>query len=163
MHNKVLFTVMCICLFSMCFATVLGQGVTMSSPVVRIVEGSVMISLRMETFNAGDKYRIGVGVAGETALPVEMTFTKGADSFGETTEFTQGFTAHWWNVDQIICTGLELSGDMLPAEGGEGAVQIAIPRSSLENKEKIYIFVSKDYGSETWYLEDGSELDKSFW
>ena len=52
---------------------------------------------------------------------------------------------------------------MLPAAGDEGSLQITIPRASLENTEKIYIFVSKDYGSDTWYLEDGSELDKSFW
>lgn len=163
MQNKVLFTVLCICMFSMCFATVQAQGVTMGSPVVRIVESEVMINVRVESFNAGDNYRIGVGVAGETALPAEMTFTKGGNPVGEVTEFTQGFTAHWWNVDQIICKGINLSGDMLPGEGEEGSLQITIPRASLENMEKIYIFVAKDYGSETWYLEDGSELDKSFW
>ena len=163
MQNKILFSVLCICLFSMCFASVAAQGVTMGSPVVRIIEGNVMISVRAETFNAGDKYRLGVGVPGETALPAEMTFTKAAGSVGEVTEFTQGFTAHWWNVEQIICKGINLSGDMLPTAGEEGSLQISIPREALAGKEKIYIFVSKDYGSDTWYLEDGSELDKSFW
>lgn len=163
MQNKVLFTVLCICMFSMCFATVLAQGVTMGSPVVRIVEGDVLINVRVESFNAGDSYRIGVGVAGEAALPVEMTFIKAGNPVGEVTEFTQGFTAHWWNVEQIICKGINLSGDMLPSDGEEGSLQISIPRTNMENVEKIYIFVSKDYGSETWYLEDGSELDKSFW
>jgi len=135
----------------------------MGSPVVRIVENDVMISVRLEGFNAGEKYRVGVGVAGDTALPLEMTFTKGADSFSETHEFIQGFTAHWWNVEQIASRGLELSGDMLPGSGEEGSLQITVPRSNLENVDKIYIFISKDYGSDTWYLEDGSELDKSFW
>jgi len=163
MRNKILFTVLAICLFSMFFATLSAQGVTMGSPVVRIVEGSVLISVRADQFNAGDNYRIGVGVVGETPLAAEMTFTKGAETIDEVVEFTQGFTAHWWNVDQIVCKGLELSGDMLPAAGEEGNLQIKIDRDALEGKEKIYIFVSKDYGSDTWYLEDGSELDKSFW
>ena len=163
MQNKILISFLCFCLFSLCFATVSAQGVTMGSPVVRIVEGNVMISVRAESFNAGDKYRIGVGVEGETPLAAEMTFTKGAETIGEVSEFTQGFTAHWWNVEQIICKGIELSGDMLPGSGEEGSLQISIPRGELEGKEKIYIFVSKDYGSSTWYLEDGSELDKSFW
>ena len=163
MQNKILFTVLCICLFSMCFATVLGQGATMGSPVVRIVEGEVLISVRVENFNPGDKYRVGIGIVGETPLPAEMVFTRGGSPVGEVTEFTQGFTAHWWNVEQIICKGMELSGDMLPAEGVEGSLQISIPKDSMDNTESVYIFVSKDYGSETWYLEDGSELDKSFW
>lgn len=147
----------------MCFATVLGQGATMGSPIIRIVEGNVIVNVRLETFTAGDKYRIGVGVAGETALLAEMTFTKGGSSVGEVTEFTQGFTAHWWDVEQIICKGIELTGDMLPADGEEGVLQITIPRDNLASLERIYIFISKDYGSATWYLEDGSELDKSFW
>jgi len=163
MQNKLLFSILCICLFSMCIATVVGQGVTMGSPVVRIVEGNVLVSVRLETFNPGDTYRIGVGVAGDTAPDADMTFTVGGEAVGEVSEFTQGFTAHWWNVEQITCKGMELSGDMLPATGDEGSLQITIPRASLENTEKIYIFVSKDYGSDTWYLEDGSELDKSFW
>ena len=163
MRNKILFTVLSICLFSICLTNVSAQGVTMGSPVVRIVEGNVMISVRVDQFNADDKYRIRVGVAGDTPLPLEMTLTKGADTITEITEFTQGFTAHWWNVDQIACKGLELSGDMLPAAGQEGSLQIKIEKSELENTERIYIFVSKDYGSDTWYLEDGSELDKSFW
>jgi hypothetical protein len=163
MHNKMLFAVLCICLFSMCFATVIGQGVTMGSPVVRMVESNVLINVRVESFNAGDKYRIGLGVAGEAAIPAEMTFTKGGGPVGEVSEFTQGFTAHWWHVDQLMCRGFELTGDMVPMEGEEGTLQMSIPKTCLEGRENIYIFVSKDYGSDTWYLEDGSELDKSFW
>ena len=135
----------------------------MSSPVVRMVEGEVLISVRLGTFDPGGTYRFGVGVAGDTALPADMTFTVAGAPVGEVTEFTQGFTAHWWTVEQIICKGMEISGDMIPASGQEGSLQISIPRESLANPEKIYIFVSKDYGSDTWYLEDGSELDKSFW
>lgn len=163
MQNKLIFSVLVLCLFSICLTPLMGQGATMGSPVVRIVENDVRISVRLENFNAEDSYRIGVGVAGETAPSADMTLTVGANTVGEVTEFIQGFTAHWWDVEQIAAKGLVLSGENLPASGEEGSLQITIPRDSLENTEKLYIFISKDYGSETWYLEDGSELDQSFW
>ena len=42
-----------------------------------------------------------MGVAGDTAPDADMTFTVGGETVGEVSEFTQGFTAHWWNVEQI--------------------------------------------------------------
>jgi hypothetical protein len=143
----------------------MGQdSATMSAPVVRTAEGQVVFTTRLQDFVAGNKYRIGIGGVGASAPDAEIELELGETALGKSAaDFTQGYTSHWWGMDELKSRGVTLAASDLPGKGKELTFRVKLAREAADNFEKLYIFVSRDYGGNTWYLEDGVELDQSYW
>lgn len=143
----------------------MGQdSATMSAPVVRTAEGQVVFTTHLKDFVAGSKYRIGIGGVGNSAPDATIELEMGDQAISKSaTDFTQGYTSHWWGMDELKSRGVALTGSDLPGKGQELIFRVKLAREAADNFEKLYIFVSRDYGGDTWYLEDGVELDQSYW
>jgi hypothetical protein len=137
---------------------------TMSAPVIRSTAEQVVITVRFEKMNSSRSYRIGLGDAGDKAPQATTTLTSNDKEVPiEATDFTQGNTSGWWKVDQLSCIGYVVSGPAVPAEGQSLLLQFTLPKKVADTYDKLFVFVSRDYGSHRWYLEDGTEIDKSDW
>jgi hypothetical protein len=135
----------------------------MAAPVIRSAEGKVVFSSRFQSFATGSSYRIGVGGVDVTPdAQLELLLDDEPLDF-EPVSFQQGNTSHWWGMVELAAKGYILKPSDLPTEGQNLRMRITIPREIIDTYEKVYIFVSKDYGSDVWYLEDGIELEKSYW
>jgi hypothetical protein len=137
---------------------------TMSAPVIRSSPDSVVITVHYEGLNPSRTYRIGLGRAADKAPEATATLEKGDQPLQiEATDFTQGNTSGWWKVDELHCKGYVISGPAIPAEGQSLVLKFTLPKAVADTYSKMYIFVSRDYGSQRWYLEDGTEIDKAEW
>ena len=115
-------------------------------------------------FAPSSRYRIGLGIPGDVTPDVTLELHENETAVSkEPVDFIQKNTNHWWGVPQIAARGFALSASELAGEGKELVFRMSIPRESAEKAGKLYIFISRDYGANTWYLEDGSELDESNW
>ena len=140
------------------------DGATMSAPVVRTAEGQVIFTTHVQDFSSGNKYRVGVGGVGNSAPNATIELELDGQTLSKPpTDFTQGYTSHWWGMSELKSRGVLFAASDLPSRGGDLTFRVKIPRKSADNFDKLYIFVSRDYGGATWYLEDGVELDKSYW
>jgi len=160
---------LCVVVGTLLFLTPAGllvaQGsATMSAPVVRTAEGQVVFTTHLQDFVSGNKYRIGIGGVGSSAPDATIELELGDTALSKSaTDFTQGFTSHWWGVDELKSRGVSLEASDLPSPGQQLTFRVKLSREAADNFEKLYIFVSRDYGGSTWYLEDGVELDQSYW
>jgi hypothetical protein len=137
---------------------------TMSAPVIRSSAEQVVITVRFEKLAPSRSYRIGLGAAGDQAPQATTTLTTNDKPVPiEATDFTQGNTSGWWKVDQLSCIGYVVSGPAVPAQGQSLLLQFKLPKAAADKFDKLFVFVSRDYGSQRWYLEDGTEIDKSDW
>ena len=140
------------------------DSATMSAPVVRTAEGQVIFTTQVENFVAGSKYRVGIGGVGNSGPAASIELELGENALAKPeTDFTQGYTSHWWGMDALKSRGVALAAGELPSKGQQLTVRVKVPRDNADAFDKLYIFVSRDYGGDTWYLEDGVELDKSYW
>lgn len=140
------------------------DSATMSAPIVRTAEGQVIFSTHLQDFASDKKYRIGIGGVGNSAPDATIELELGGEALAKsTTDFTQGYTSPWWGMSELKSRGVALAGSDLPGQGQNLTFRVKIPRKVADNYDKLYIFVSRDYGGDTWYLEDGVELDKSYW
>lgn len=165
MLNKCLCVIVGTLLFLTPTGLLLAQtSATMSAPVVRTAEGQVIFTTQLQNFVPGSKYRIGIGGVGNSAPDATIEVKLGETALSKATaDFTQGYTSHWWGVDELKSRGIALSASDLPDSGQQLTFRVSIAREAADNFEKLYIFVSRDYGGDTWYLEDGVELDQSYW
>jgi len=140
------------------------DSATMSAPVVRTAEGQVIFTTQLQHFVPGNKYRIGIGGVGSSAPDATIELELGETALSKSaTDFTQGYTSHWWGMNELKSRGVALADSDLPGEGQQLTFRVRLSREAADNFEKLYIFVSRDYGGSTWYLEDGVELDQSYW
>jgi hypothetical protein len=144
---------------------VLAQAsASMTAPIIRSAEGSIRMSVHFTNFAPSSRYRIGLGIPGDVTPDVTLELHENETAVSkEPVDFIQKNTNHWWGVPQIAARGFALSASDLAGEGKELVFRMSIPRESAEKAGKLYIFISRDYGANTWYLEDGSELDESNW
>jgi len=164
MTNKWLFVSFLLVLFLAVFIAepVLAQSATMTAPVIRNKQGQVIITTRISSFASGGKYRIGIGCAAEQAPPAKVEVFAGKDNPLplQAKTWTQKNTKDWWQVEPVQTIGFFLDPSSLP---DEVLLRITIAKTDADKYDKMYIFVSKDYGGDTWYLEDGVELEKNYW
>ncbi len=165
MLNKFLYVVFGALLFLAPADLLLAQdSATMSAPVVRTAEGQVVFTTHVQNFVPGSKYRIGIGGVGDTAPDATIEVELDEKSLSKpVTDFTQGYTSHWWGMNELKSRGVALSGSDLPPPDKQITFRVTLAREVADNFEKLYIFVARDYGGGTWYLEDGVELDQSYW
>lgn len=140
------------------------ESASMSAPIIRTAEGNVTLTVRFSNFVPGSRYRIGFGIAGDAAPEVTLELTENSSAVSkEPVDFVQKNTNHWWGIPQLSARGYAFSVSELDGEGRELLFRITADRGLAEKAGKVYIFISRDYGADTWYLEDGSELDESNW
>ena len=140
------------------------QGASMTAPIIRSAEGSVRLSVRFSNFAPGNRYRIGFGIPGDVTPDVTLELLENETAVSkDPVDFVQKNTNHWWALPQLSARGFAFSASELATAGREFVFRVAVPRELAEKAGKIFIFVSRDYGAETWYLEDGSELNESYW
>ncbi|UCF38327.1 MAG: hypothetical protein JSU96_05605 [Acidobacteriota bacterium] len=135
-----------------------------SAPMVKSMDGNVVFSIRVSSFVPGKNYRLGFGAAGDTAPVGTLKLTQdGKDVAAEALDFKQGYTSNWWGVEQVASKGFQLKAADLPPAGTELLFEVSLPQEAADQFNKLFIFVARDYGSNTWYLEDGSVLEDTYW
>lgn len=135
----------------------------MSAPVVRATGEEVQFTVHMQNLSEGRGYRLGLGAAGDSAPDVTVELMSGDSPVSiEATQFVQTNTSHWWGVPQVTAKGVQFEGAAV-AGAEDVTFRVSMSQEEADQYETLYIFVSRNYGSDTWYLEDGSELDQSYW
>lgn len=161
-------------ILTLCFVAVFGMllvsptiaqdRATMSAPVIRSSGDEIVFTVRFEGFAEGRSYRIGFGGKGEKAPNSQIELSVGdSKSTLESMDFVQGNTSGWWKIEELGAKGYTIEKSGIPAAGTALTFRVTVPRDVSDGYEKLYLFVSRDYGSGRWYLEDGSEIDKSDW
>jgi len=140
------------------------ESATMTAPIIRSAEGAVRLSVRFSNFVQGSRYRIAFGIPGEVTPEVTLELLENEAAVSkDPVDFVQKNTNHWWAIPQLAARGFAFSASEIGTEGKEFVMRVSVPRELAEKAGKIFVFVSRDYGGDTWYLEDGSELDESNW
>lgn len=136
----------------------------MSAPILRTSEGKVIISVHIKDFAPGKDYRIAVASSIDSKIEATVELTLNDTPLSVTaTKFKQKNPGQWWGVSQFNATGFELKAAQLPPAGQDLVLKAEVDHDEATAVGKLYVFVARDYGSDTWYLEDGSEIDKSVW
>ena len=143
---------------------VLGQDrVTMTSPVIRTTVDDIILSVDLTDFTAGNSYRLGFGAA-KGQIKARLQLVKGTEDVPvPQVDFVQGHTSSWWEVPQISVRGWSLEGANLPEPGERLTFRVMISRADAKEITKVYLLISRSYGPDLWYLEDGVEMDQSMW
>ena len=143
---------------------VLGQDrVTMTSPVIRTTVDDIILSVDLTDFTAGNSYRLGFGAA-KGQIKARLQLVKGTEDVPvPQVDFVQGHTSSWWEVPQISVRGWSLEGANLPKPGEQLTFRVMISRADAKEITKVYLLISRSYGPDLWYLEDGVEMDQSMW
>lgn len=138
------------------------ERVSMSAPIIRSTGEELILTVKVENFANDKSYRVGVAMAGAKAPDAKLELMKEDSPVNaEAVEFVQENTKGWWGVDSIKAKGYNLGPAGLPEEGL--TMRVTIPKDVADGYEKLYLFISRDYGSGRWYLEDGTELAQSDW
>ena len=142
----------------------LGQErVEMTSPVIRTTVDDIILSVDFTGFSAGNSYRLGFGAA-KGQIKARLQLVKGTEDVPiPQMDFVQGHTSSWWEVPQISVRGWSLEGPNLPKTGERITFRVMISRADAKEISKVYLLISRSYGPDLWYLEDGVEMDQSMW
>lgn len=149
-----------------CLSGMSQDRASMSSPVVRSTGEEVVISARFQNFVPGNNYRIGVGVARDQLpdLKVELLGDDATASLDNPSiDFVQGHTQNWWKVSQLVSRGYQISRTEASEPAGALTLRFTMTRDEADELDKLFVFICRNYGGETWYLEDGTEIDQSSW
>ena len=142
----------------------LAQRASMESPIVKTSSEQVTFTAGFSSFEPEAEYRIGVGTGGASLEKATIQFeTENGEALRVgLVDFKQGHTSSWFDVPEIAARGFIRSGDILSA-GRRIILKFSIPRRDADAIKKIYVFVAKRYGPETWYLEHGAEVNDEHW
>jgi hypothetical protein len=145
------------------FPVLAQDRATMTSPIIRTTVDDIILSVDLSDFSTGNSYRLGFG-AEKGQIPARLELVKGTEPVPiEQMDFVQGHTSSWWEIPQISARGYSLSGTGLPKSGETLTFRVKISRADAKEISKVFILISRSYGPELWYLEDGVELDQSMW
>ena len=154
----------CAALMLLIAAVPLLARAEMSTPILRTSPGEISLTTSFSGFESGSEYRIGIGVVGQTARNLQLNLLKNNNQISRSVEaFHQGYTSTWFNVESVQLQGYRVAGADLPASDGRLTLKITLPREEADRLGKFFIIVAKNYGADTWYLEDGSEVNKTHW
>jgi len=139
-----------------------AQRASMDAPVVRGAPDEVIVSARFTQFVSGSEYRVGVGASGDLAGLTMTLDQEGTVVSADITSFDQ--PQSWWSdAGQLKAKGFLLQDSELPPTGEALSLKVTVPRASADAAGAFFIFVAKRYGPNTWYLEDGSEINDTHW
>ncbi len=141
-----------------------GDYASMSSPVIRSTEDEVSLSARFSNFVAGNYYRVGAGIASGKISTLKLELSNGETLLGlKQQDFRQGYASDWWGVDQVIVEGFMLGPKDLPQQSEKLVLRVTVSRTEAERAKRIFILVARQYSTDIWYIEDGAEVDDSYW
>lgn len=151
--------------FSLVFPLVWTQDrASMTAPVVKPTPEEVVMTVRFNDFNAGNEYRIGVGTATAKIPNVKIELLKNDAPISKNlASFEQGFAQHWWNIDKVVSQGFALTAPDFPKQDEKLSMRVTVPKAEADKLKKIYLFISKKYAEDRWYIEDGVELTDAHW
>ncbi|HSR51848.1 MAG TPA: hypothetical protein VLV83_13545 [Acidobacteriota bacterium] len=135
----------------------------MAAPILKTSTEEIVVTASFTSFDPESNYRIGVGSPAKTINDYQMTLEQSEKPLPvRESTFTQGYLSAWFGLEEIPAKGFVFSGsDLTPDVRVQ--LQITMPRAEADRLNRFFIFVAKDYGSDTWYLEDGSEIRKENW
>lgn len=142
---------------------VVGQAV-MSSPTVRANEEGVQITARFSNFSKESSYRIGVGTTGAQLENAKIELLKGETPLSNNlVNFKQGYTQSWFEVDEILVRGVVFTPDGDPAPSEAVLIRVTLPKEEADRQKRLFLILSKSYGPDVWYIQEGAELNESVW
>jgi hypothetical protein len=151
----------------LCFSLFLvaQDRATMSAPVIRAMpEGNVAFSAQFSDLAANGEYRLGFGTATGKVNGAKIEILKnGTPVNSQVSDFEQGYCSNWWNINKVSMQGISLSGSAIPDKDDKLMLRVTVPKAELEKFQKVYMLVSRKYGTDVWYIEDGVEMNESYW
>ena len=147
------------------FGSSFGQRASMDRPVVKTKDDTVHMIVSFGSFSAGKSYRLGIGCSAGDLAGAELELTEGdsvLDLPVRTFELGHS-TQQWWGVKKLNARGYLLEGDTVPATGTKVRLSIQVPLAVANQKDKLFLFVAREYAEDLWYLEDGMPIEKKDW
>jgi hypothetical protein len=150
---------------SFCMLLPAQDRATMSPPVIRAMpEGNVSFSAQFSDLSPNGEYRVGFGTATGKLGGMKLEILKDGTALSvPVASFDQGYASNWWNISKVALQGFQLSGNSLPPKSGKLTLRVTVPKVELDKVKKVYMLVSRKYGEDVWYIEDGTEMDESYW
>jgi hypothetical protein len=138
---------------------------TMSAPVIRAVpEGNVTISAQFADMSANGEYRVGFAIPTGKVPGIKLELLKDGTPVNlPVMDFEQGYCANWWGISKVSAQGFVVLGSAIPGKDQKLTLRVTAPKTELDKYKKAYLLVSRKYGTDVWYIEDGSEMDESYW
>jgi hypothetical protein len=138
---------------------------SMSAPVIRAMpEGNVSFSAQFSDLASTGEYRLGFGPATGKLNGAKIEVLKnGTPINSQISDFEQGYCSNWWNINKVSLQGVSLSGGTIPNKDEKLTLRVTVPKAELEKVKKVYMLVSRKYGTDVWYIEDGVEMNESYW
>lgn len=136
---------------------------SLTAPVLKAEPETISFTTRITNLAPGSDYRIGVGAPtdiqggtfevanGDAVLPMEPA------------AFKQGYATAYFEMDAIPALGYLFSSTDLPGPEEAIVLKVSVPREEADRLERIFIFVSKQFGPTTWYIMDGAEINNTHW
>jgi hypothetical protein len=165
MKRILVVSVACVICLSFAAPLLAQNRAAMSAPVIRPTPEGVTISAQFSNFVSEGEYRLGIAtVEGKPLTGAQVELIKGDQPLTRNpVDFDQGHTSGWWQVSKVSTRGFFLRGNDLPKEDERLTLRVTIPRDELRKHDKVFLLVARKYGETIWYLEDGQDVDKSYW
>jgi hypothetical protein len=150
---------------SLCLFVTAQDRATMGNPVIKFLpEGIVEFKADFSDLVATGKYRVGFGSEADRLTGAKLELLKDGKALTNALiRFDQKHTSNWWNVPQVLSQGFVASGADLPAKGAKLTFKVNVAKTDLDKVKKVFLFIAREYGPETWYLEDGTDLGDTNW
>ncbi len=157
-------TICCAALILLIAAVPLLARAVMSTPILKTSPDEISVTTSFSGFEPESEYRIGIGMVGQPSEKVQLNLLKNDNRVSKSVEaFNQGYTSTWFEVDSVQLQGFRVAGPDLPGSDGRLTLKITLPRDEADRLGKFFIIVAKNYGSDTWYVEDASEVNETHW
>jgi hypothetical protein len=165
MKRILVFSMACLLCLSFALPLLAQDRAAMSAPVIRPTPEGVTISAQFSNFASGGEYRLGIAtVEGAPLKAAQIELIKGEQRLPQNpVDFDQGHTSGWWQVNKVSTRGFFLKGNDLPTNDEKLTLRVTIPKEEIKKHDKVFLLVARKYGETVWYLEDGQDVDKSYW
>lgn len=138
--------------------------VAMSTPILKSSPDEITVTTSFSAFDPASEYRIGIGTAGNSMEKGQIDLLKEDQPVSKSLQtFKQGYTSSWFQVDSLEVQGFFLAGQDLPGNQQRVTLKVTLPRQEAERLHRFFIVIAKKYGPDTWYLEDGTEVNETHW
>ncbi len=136
-----------------------AAAATMSVPVIRSAAETIAISTRLTEF-ADVAHRVGVscGACDLSQIKIELTVDGGVAQNADQ-NFSQGTSKMWFGVEPLESRGFFFEGK----PGENLALKVELPRQVADEGGPFYIFASKNFGQNIWYIVAGEAIRKGDW
>ena len=137
----------------------------MSAPVIRAApDGNVTFTAQFSEMAQTGEYRLGFAVPSGKISGAKLELLKNGNPVNlPLMDFEQGYCANWWGLTKVSAQGFVVLGNAIPGKEEKLTLRVTVPKVEMDKYKKVFLLVSRKYGTDVWYIEDGSEMDESFW